>query len=85
VWRNNTGCLRDKKNRPVFFGKTGSSDILGLLPGGRFIAVECKAPNGRVSGRQTAFLNEIERMGGVAVVAKSVDDIEKALRKQEVT
>jgi hypothetical protein len=84
VWRNNTGALRDKKNRPVFFGKTGSSDILGVLPGGRFIAVECKAPKGRLSDRQIAFLNEIERMGGVAVVAKSVDDIENVLRKQGV-
>jgi hypothetical protein len=38
-----------------------------------------------VSDHQTAFLNEIERMGGVAVIAKSVDDIEKALRKREAT
>ena len=39
-WRNNTGALKDKTERPVYFGKPGSSDILGLLPGGRFIAVE---------------------------------------------
>jgi hypothetical protein len=82
VWRNNTGALRDKTNRPVFFGKVGSSDIVGLLPGGRFIAVECKAPGGRPSGRQLQFLNEIERMGGLAVIARSVEDLEKSLRGQ---
>jgi hypothetical protein len=83
VWRNNTGALKDKNNRPVFFGKVGSSDILGVLPGGKFIAVECKAQNGRLSDHQIEFLNEIERMGGVAVIAKSVDDIEKTLRRQK--
>jgi penicillin-binding protein-related factor A (putative recombinase) len=82
VWVNNTGALRDKKNRPVFFGKVGSSDILGVLPGGKFIAVECKAPKGRLSDHQIEFLNEIEKMGGVAIIARSVDDIEKVLRKQ---
>ena len=82
VWRNNTGALRDKKNRPVFFGKAGSSDILGVLPGGRFIAVECKASNGRLSENQLDFLNEIERMGGLAVIARSVEDLEKILRRQ---
>jgi penicillin-binding protein-related factor A (putative recombinase) len=81
VWRNNTGALKDKNNRLVYFGKVGSSDILGVLPGGRFIAVECKAPDGRLSDHQIEFLNEIERIGGVAVIAKSVDDIEKVFRR----
>jgi hypothetical protein len=83
VWRNNTGALRDKKDRPVFFGKVGSSDIIGLLPGGRFIAVECKAPGGRLSEHQIEFLQDIERMGGLAVIAKSVEDLEKFLRSQK--
>jgi hypothetical protein len=77
VWRNNTGALRDKKDRPVFFGKAGSSDIVSLLPGGRFIAVECKSPKGRLSDLQIGFLNDIERMGGAAV-------IEKIFRRQGV-
>jgi hypothetical protein len=83
VWRNNTGALRDKKDRPVFFGKVGSSDIIGLLPGGRFIAVECKVPGGRLSEHQIGFLQDIERMGGLAVIARSVEDLEKSLRRQE--
>jgi hypothetical protein len=83
VWRNNTGALRDKKNRPVFFGRVGSSDIIGLLPGGRFIAVECKAPGGHPGEHQIEFLNQVEKMGGLAVIARSVEDLEKSLREQK--
>ena len=79
VWRNNTGCLKDKTERPVFFGKPGSSDILGVLPGGRFIAVECKSKKGKLSENQKDFLAEIERLGGLAIVARSVDDVIKAV------
>jgi hypothetical protein len=75
VWRNNTGALKDKRERPVFFGKPGSSDILGLLPGGRFIAVECKSAKGKLSEKQKEFLANVEEMGGLTIVARSVDDV----------
>ena len=83
VWRNNTGSLKDKTNRPVFFGKPGSSDILGLLPGGRFIAVECKSKTGIVSDKQRDFLAEVERLGGLAIVARSIDDVIKAVKGRQ--
>jgi len=75
VWRNNTGCLKDKTERPVFFGKPGSADIIGVLPGGRFIAVECKAKKGKLSEKQKEFLTNVEEMGGLAIVARSIDDV----------
>jgi hypothetical protein len=81
VWRNNTGALRDKTDRPVFFGKPGSSDILGLLPGGRFIAVECKSQKGKLSEKQKDFLEAVEHLGGLAIVARSVDDVINAVKK----
>jgi hypothetical protein len=84
AYRQNTGAAeyQDKagKKRFVRYGKPGVSDIIGVLPGGRFLAVECKAPGGRLSENQIEFLNDIERMGGLAVVAKSVDDLERSLR-----
>jgi len=82
VWRNNTGALKDKSDRPVFFGKPGSADIIGLLPGGRFIAVECKAEKGRLSEKQKKFLEDVEQLGGLAVVARSVDDVMQAVGKR---
>jgi hypothetical protein len=81
AWRNNTGSLRDKNNRPVFFGKPGSADIIGVMPGGRFICIECKAGRGKLSEKQKEFLHNIEQTGGLAVVARSIEDIEKALRR----
>jgi hypothetical protein len=63
------------------FGKKGSADILGCLPGGRFLAVECKAEHGRLSPEQREFLSDIQALGGLAVVAKSYRDIDQALRE----
>jgi hypothetical protein len=63
------------------FGLKGSSDILGVLPGGRFLAVEYKAEHGWLSPEQWEFLNDIAVLGGLAVVAKSYRDIDQALRE----
>ncbi|MDR0731206.1 MAG: VRR-NUC domain-containing protein, partial [Treponema sp.] len=66
-------------------GLKGSSDILGLLPGGRFLAVECKAPDGRLSPEQRQFLADIKAQGGLAIVARSCRDIEAALTEAGYT
>jgi hypothetical protein len=66
----------------MHFGKVGSSDILGILPGGRFLAVECKAPEGgRLSPEQRQFLDEVRALGGLSLVAKGWKDIDSALRE----
>jgi hypothetical protein len=87
AYRQNTGAAEytDKtgKKRMVKYGKPGASDIVGVMPGGRFIAVECKALNGRLSDFQRQFLEDIDRMGGLAVVARSVDDIARAMKQDD--
>ena len=83
AWRNNSGALRDKTNRPVMFGKPGSADILGILPGGKFICVECKAGKGKPTEKQKEFLGRISKMGGCAILAWSVNDVEKGLGEFE--
>lgn len=57
----------------------GVSDILGVLPGGRFLAIEVKTQRGRVSDPQQAFMDNINRNGGLAFVARSVDDVIEGL------
>jgi|SRR5690554_1344663 len=52
----------------------GSADIIGVAPGGRFLAVEVKTPTGRVSKEQTLFLQAVTQRGGLAGVARSVED-----------
>ena len=75
-----------------FSDRKGASDIVGILPQtvsvvghdspitfGNFLAVECKTPTGRITKEQAEVLAEIERLGGVAVVARSLDKLEKEL------
>jgi hypothetical protein len=81
-WRNNTGAVKMGKGRWVSFGLKGSSDIIGLLPDGRFLAVECKAERGRLSPEQRAFLDRVNATHGLALVARSWEDIDAALRKE---
>jgi hypothetical protein len=81
AWNNPTGAVRVRGGRWLHFGRKGSADILGCLPGGRFLAVEVKSKRGRLSPEQRRFLADISGLGGVAVVARSCRDIEAALLK----
>ena len=80
-WSNPSGAVQVRPGKFMSFGLKGSSDILGLLPGGRFLAVECKAEHGRLSTEQRQFLADIKTLGGLAVVAKSYRDIDRALKE----
>ena len=57
----------------------GCSDILGQLKDGRFLAIEVKRPSGRVTPDQAAFLAQVQQNGGVAFVARSVEEAWKVL------
>jgi hypothetical protein len=81
AWSNPSGAVQIRPGKFMSFGLKGSSDILGCLPGGRFFAIEVKAERGRLSPEQRQFLEDIGRLGGLAVVAKSCRDIEAALIK----
>jgi hypothetical protein len=82
AWNNPSGAVRVAPERWLHFGKKGSADILGCLPGGRFLAVEVKAPDGRLTPEQSAFLETIQGLGGVAVVVKSRRELDEALRRE---
>jgi hypothetical protein len=63
------------------FGKTGSSDILGVLPDGRFLAVECKAPEGgKLSPDQKQFHADVRELGALALVVRGWWELDEALR-----
>jgi hypothetical protein len=92
LWRNNTGRLRDERGQLVTFGLCpGSADLIGYrtvvvtpdMVGQRlavFAAVEVKATKGRPTPEQTAFLEHIRDAGGIAGIARSVDDAESLLK-----
>jgi len=50
----------------------GIADILGIAPGGRFLAIEVKSADGRLSKEQRLFLRSVQDAGGIAFVARSV-------------
>lgn len=84
AWKNLTTGIFDPHRkvyrtlRGKYSGK-GSADILACI-GGHFVAIEVKKPSGSVvSLHQYKFLEEIRNAGGVAFIAKSVDDVKRTL------
>ena len=92
LFRNNTGVLRDANGRPVQFGLCkGSADLIGWttrtitadMVGHQvavFTSIEVKTPTGRLTPEQKQWLSAVEAAGGVAGVARSVQDAEALLR-----
>ena len=81
-WRNNVGAVRVGPGRFLHFGKKGSSDILGILPGGRLLCVECKAPDGgRLSSEQKQFMADVRGLGALALVVKDWRELDSKLRE----
>lgn len=83
LWRNNTGKLADRNGRWITYGLgVGGADLVGLVKGsGRFFAIEVKAEHGELSPEQKAWLDVVERFGGVAGVARSVDEAMSILER----
>lgn len=82
-WKSNTIGVYDpvkkvfRKSRSKYL-INGVSDILGVYQG-RFVAIEVKTAKGRVSENQKRFIDNINKHGGLAFVARSVADVEKGL------
>ena len=72
IWRNNTGVLKNAAGIPIKFGLcVGSSDLIGLTPTGRFLAVEIKTSKGRATTEQMRFIEAVRARGGIAGIARS--------------
>jgi hypothetical protein len=86
LFRNNTGTLRDQHGRPVSFGLCkGSADLIGWrtvtitpeMVGQQvavFTSIEVKTATGRVKPEQQQWLDAVQAAGGIAGVARSVED-----------
>jgi len=82
-WRNNTTGIYDPYKKTFRFNPyvlKGIADILGILPDGKFLAIEVKRPGGKLSEWQTAFLQAIQQYGGIAFMAEDVKDVEERLK-----
>jgi hypothetical protein len=94
LFRNNTGTLRDQHGRPVSFGLCkGSADLIGYrtititpdMVGQQvavFTSIEVKTPTGRIRPEQQAWLETVQAAGGIAGVARSVEDALRIMTAQ---
>lgn len=79
-WKNDSVGIYDptrnvyRKRRSIHH-LVGVSDILGIYKG-RFLAIEVKSENGRLTPGQKRFIDSVNANGGIAFVAKCVEDVE---------
>lgn len=92
AWLGANGCLvavtdaGTAHKAGAYFGDAipaGWPDITGLLPSGRFLGIEVKAPGGRQSPAQKLMEQEILRRHGVYVLAYGVEDVREAIETSE--
>jgi Holliday junction resolvase len=50
-------------------------DILGVLPDGKALMIEVKTETGKVSPEQESFIENASRVGAVAFIARSINDV----------
>ena len=88
LFRNNVGVAEYPDGSRVAYGLCpGSADLIGwriVAVAGRriaqFVAIEVKGETAPVRPAQRNFLERVTEAGGVAVLARSLDDVREALR-----
>jgi len=78
VWKQKTTGTYDPKIRRFRKNphmRKGVSDIIGVIPVGRFLAIEVKQPRAYPTKDQKAFMSAINNAGGLAFIARSVEDV----------
>lgn len=82
-WKNQSVGIFDPKKK--IYRKShnvhhvrGVSDILGLIQG-RFLAIEVKSAIGKLTPDQRVFIAKVNHEGGIAFVARSVDQAAQQL------
>lgn len=85
AWRANAGNIpiQGKGGVRMFKGNiTGCADIIGMMqPRGRFLAIEVKKPGGKQTAYQKDFEQRVILMGGLYLLATSVDDIINVMKE----
>ena len=87
LFRNNCGALKDTEGRLIRYGvaNPGGSDLIGWrsvtvtpdMVGQKlaiFLAIEVKGERTRVTDQQRNFIDRVKAGGGLAGVARSVED-----------
>ena len=78
--RQNTG-----RRGGVNYGFVGSPDIIGILPTGHFLGIECKGEGGKQSTDQKECQLNITANNALYILAYSVEDVVKGLNEYTST
>lgn len=62
------------------YSKPGDPDMIACVDG-MYVGIEAKTPTGRQSNIQKMRQREIERAGGVYILARSVEDVKGTIEK----
>lgn len=79
AWRNNSGNV-PVGNRLVRLAPPGTPDILGILPGGRLLAVEVKTATGKLRPSQRAWAEAARGLGAAVLLARSAGELDDQLK-----
>jgi len=82
---NSGGKQTEGKNGQKYFirmAPAGTPDILFCWPGGLFGSIEAKVGKNTPTALQSQTLETIREIGGLAVVAYSIDDVEAAIKER---
>lgn len=90
-WLEKQGAIVLRTNSGVFKGESGHR-VQGTAPGtsdltvcwcGRFVAIEVKNEGEQPTAKQQRYLDRVNAQGGLAFVARSVDDVKRHLAELE--
>lgn len=65
------GTKQIRKKSPI----KGFPDIAGVMPNGKFFAIELKTDKGRLSPEQTEWITKLNMSGAMAIVLRTKDEI----------
>lgn len=91
AWKQNNGAFKVEGRFIRIFmdargdSVTGISDIGGWVPGGRGLYIEVKRPGEKPNDDQKSFLKNAKDSGCVAFVARSIDDVTRNLKAENVS
>ena len=67
------------------FSVPGIPDIVGIVPkAGTLLAIEIKTATGKVNEKQWEWIEAINREGGIAFIARSVQETQRCLQARGV-
>lgn len=77
-WRVSNGAVMHNIGGKMIMKKSaikGFPDLAGVLPSGKFFAIELKTATGKLSPEQTDWITRLNHSGAIAVVLRSKEQV----------